>query len=320
MKLSSSDGTSFDMNHLLLAALLSVVACGPRAPLKAADASWRLASTSGPSPRALTAMAYDPTRDRTVLFGGESRGDRLDDTWEWDGASWSEITVPADSRPPARFFHSMTYDPTLKRVVMWGGIDSGDQWEWDGVAWSKRSGIGPVTAGQIGFDVRAQQLIAVGNDNNTFLTAAFREKQWSIIGAAPETTGATMAVDADREALVLFGGRIGSSLSNRIWERTDGWRQRPTLGATGPAARSGQSMAYDASRLRTVLFGGADEQAGHLGDTWEWDGTDWSGIATGSASPPARSFHAMAYDSKRSRVVVFGGFGDSGALGDTWER
>ncbi|HTR49845.1 MAG TPA: DUF4215 domain-containing protein [Kofleriaceae bacterium] len=34
--------------------------------------------------------------------------------------------------------------------------------------------------------------------------------------------------------------------------------------------------------------------------------------------PPPRQGHAMAYDSKRKRVVMFGGF-DVGPLGDTWE-
>ena len=39
-----------------------------------------------------------------------------------------------------------------------------------------------------------------------------------------------------------------------------------------------------------------------------------------SASPPARSRHAMAYDARRGRVVMFGGLASNGAsLADTWE-
>jgi hypothetical protein len=33
-------------------------------------------------------MVYDATRDRTILYGGNSAGKVLDDTWEWDGARW----------------------------------------------------------------------------------------------------------------------------------------------------------------------------------------------------------------------------------------
>ena len=36
-------------------------------------------------------------------------------------------------------------------------------------------------------------------------------------------------------------------------------------------------------------------------------------------SPPVRTYHAMAYDAGRGRLVLFGGDGDSLPLGDTWE-
>src|SRR5438874_3914689 len=55
-----------------------------------------------------------------------------------------------------------------------------------------------------------------------------------------------------------------------------------------------------------------------FGDTWEWDGTDWI-QKTPATSPPPRECHAMAYDSTRERVVLFGGTDGSGFLGDTWE-
>jgi hypothetical protein len=53
-----------------------------------------------------------------------------------------------------------------------------------------------------------------------------------------------------------------------------------------------------------VLFGGA--AGAPLADTWEWDGTSWS-LQAPTASPPARSFHAMAFDGSRSVVTMTGG-------------
>src|SRR5207249_3318430 len=55
-------------------------------------------------------------------------------------------------------------------------------------------------------------------------------------------------------------------------------------------------------------------------DTWEWDGSTWV-QKTPATSPPARESHAMAYDSARGRVVLFGGIDSSRSLllGDTWE-
>ena len=37
-------------------------------------------------------LAYDPVRQRTVLFGGAS-GTLLDDTWEFDGQDWAQIAT-----------------------------------------------------------------------------------------------------------------------------------------------------------------------------------------------------------------------------------
>ena len=42
-------------------------------------------------------------------------------------------------------------------------------------------------------------------------------------------------------------------------------------------------------------------------------------LKTPVTSPPAREGHAMAYDSARGRVVLFGGTDGNGPLGDTWE-
>ncbi len=66
---------------------------------------------------------------------------------------------------------------------------------------------------------------------------------------------------------------------------------------------------------QVLLFGGSDRNAA-LADTWVWDGRRWN-LRRPSSAPPARSNHAMAYDSHRRRTVLFGGLGDNGVLGDT---
>ena len=45
---------------------------------------------------------------------------------------------------------------------------------------------------------------------------------------------------------------------------------------------------------------------------------DWTEI-TPANSPSARLNHAMAYDSTRGKVVLFGGYDGSGRVNDTWE-
>ena len=55
--------------------------------------SWVDATPPGdrPAPRDRTAMAFDASRGRVVLFGGERRNLSYDDVWEWDGVEWSQV-------------------------------------------------------------------------------------------------------------------------------------------------------------------------------------------------------------------------------------
>ena len=67
-----------------------------------------------------------------------------------------------------------------------------------------------------------------------------------------------------------------------------------------------------------MLFGGSTLAGTSFGDTWEWDGTDWTQVE--DTGPDARAGHALAYDSNRSRIVLFGGAAADGTpMGDTWE-
>lgn len=89
------------------------------------------------------------------------------------------------------------------------------------------------------------------------------------------------------------------------------WTQRQDL---GPSPRSRHALAFDSARNRVVLFGGTARSASssdNFGDTWEWDGDLWVQVA--QFGPPAMATHAMSFDSKRKRVVLFGG------SRETWE-
>jgi hypothetical protein len=87
-------------------------------------------------------------------------------------------------------------------------------------------------------------------------------------------------------------------------------------------------MAFDAAREQVVLFGGRRVLFGSegawntvLADTWVWNGRTWREAPV--SGPPARAEAAVAYDSRRERVVLFGGYTDAAGerrrLGDTWE-
>lgn len=55
------------------------------------DGDWLERGVSGPPARNVHGMAYDPKRKRVVIYGGIGDSERMDDLWEWDGASWTEV-------------------------------------------------------------------------------------------------------------------------------------------------------------------------------------------------------------------------------------
>jgi len=77
--------------------------------------------TKFPRPKRYGAMfAADPDRGRLVLFGGYDGSNWLNDTWEWDGFGWSQLT-PTTTSPTARLSACAVYDPVRQRVLMFGG-------------------------------------------------------------------------------------------------------------------------------------------------------------------------------------------------------
>ena len=83
-----------------------------------------------------------------------------------------------------------------------------------------------------------------------------------------------------------------------------------TVAATQPEPRMGHAMVSIGDG-KLLVFGGRSARGlseVFLDDTWIYDATDntWSELS--APGPQARSQHAMAYDSKRGEVLVFGGY------------
>lgn len=100
----------------------------------------QLQPANAPQPLFSIEAAYDLARDRAVLFGGAANNGGtvpVDETWEWDGADWTQIVTPTTPRP--RWGNKVAYHVDRQRVVMSGGVDRGavldDTWEFDGYEW-----------------------------------------------------------------------------------------------------------------------------------------------------------------------------------------
>lgn len=300
-------------------------------------AAWVQRSVPGPSGRRYHAMAYDPHRGVTVLFGGKTVSSKLGDTWEWNGQSWLWRDVQG---PPARAESAMAYDRDRRVMVLFSGDTGlgpqfpGDTWEWNGAVWTQRAVGGPAARWGHSLVYDPVRRVAVLNGGWSDYLFYAHNDTWEWDGAAwteaagPRTSRTShhaTAIEPSTGSVVRYGGHVTSSAdttTDLLWERRSGtWIQPETLYPRTPS-RSHAAAAYDSHRDVTVLFGGEWSFSNQVfGDTWELNGNRWTERTPASGAPPARSWHAMAYDAARQRTVLFGGYGAQPqmTLGDTWE-
>jgi hypothetical protein len=97
-----------------------------------------------------------------------------------------------------------------------------------------------------------------------------------------------------------------------------------TMAQLSPAPRAGHVMASAGRGGGVFLFGGQRDTNPHLVDTlWLWNGSAWRIVS--DEGPHHRGMAAMAFDTRRGVLVLYGGInGSVGSssgtrYGDTWE-
>ena len=234
-----------------------------------------------PEPRFAHGAAYAVAQERTVLFGGTDGLASFDDTWQWDGRSWSDAAP--ETVPPARSRHALAYDAARQRVVLFGGESDGgrqlgDTWEWDGLDW--------------------REVVAEDPEDD---------------GEPAARSGHAMAYHPVRQRVVLLGGcrRQADGELERMtcpadpWE-WDGssWERLAVDDVDGDGSlpsRSEHGVAYDEARAGLVQFGGVDPAGHRSGETWLWQSDDrhrpahrWATMLPAAAVLPGTSLEHLA--------------------------
>lgn len=219
--------------------------------------TWELISANGPPLRTLAAMAYDPTRNRVVLHGGQ-QGTLPSawfppEVWEWDGQSWTSL--PVTPGPFGRRRHAMVYDAARQNMFMFGGLDNLNQlsdqiWLWDGAAWSSPNPSvrpAPRQNPSLTYNAQRNSVLLLGGFDASF---APLNDFWEWDGQAwtrlpdPPVTGAFIHNPVRGKSLV-------SGL--QAWEYDGAWT---FIAQFGPQAFGGPSAAppiFDASAGRVVF-------------------------------------------------------------------
>jgi hypothetical protein len=113
-------------------------------------------------------MTFDAARSEVVMFGGVNGGGLRDDTWTWDGTTWTR-RYPATS-PSARFGEGMTYDAVHGQVVLFGACcDRRDTWTWDGTTWTRQHPpTSPSARGEMGlaYDAARGDAVLFGGNSD----------------------------------------------------------------------------------------------------------------------------------------------------------
>ncbi|HEV2520726.1 MAG TPA: kelch repeat-containing protein [Thermoplasmata archaeon] len=211
------------------------------------NGEWRSWTPSlAPSPRYGAAMAYDAINDNVYLFGGCGSPCPMSDTWVYHQAgpnvigTWTQL-FPSIS-PPGRYFATLTFDPAVGGLLMFGGCEGA---------------LGPCPSAD------TWTLTGNGNWNNLALPPS---------GSPPARFGAA-ATFIPNSRLVLFGGMGSSGLL------TDTWSYGP-LGGSSAAPFLARSFASGV-RIGWSLVNTVNNPPGRVFGTLSFDGGDHALVLSG---------------------------------------
>jgi Galactose oxidase, central domain len=273
------------------------------------------------------ALAYDSGRQKIVAFGGRVGGAVIAATLEWDGLQWT--TVSTLTSPPARDGATLVYDEARQQCVLFGGHNSTfntlqDIWVFDGSDWSVQ------TESTVRPPARSQAMLADDGVNGPLLfggrsaagaalgdTWQFDGQSWTqLAGAAPPPRfGGVMVSPAPGEVFLFGGTAANGTLLSDYWTFSAGaWTQRPSP-TSGTTISQASNAAAAADNGGLVWLRGGLTSNGASATLFAYQYSLANPYWLGSyPAPTFREGHAMAFDSDRNRLVVYGGRDSQGAL------
>jgi hypothetical protein len=314
--------------------------------------TWtRLNLRTSPPSRTNAAMAYDPDLGGIVLFGGDAHitSSYLSDTWLFRKGTWSPVSTPA--HPSGRYQPGFTYDATRHQLLLFGGETftgtAQDTWAFDATGWHQLHPNHAPNArygAALSYHPGTRQDVLFGGMGDTGAgTFGYLGDTWTWTGSdwaqaptiiAPSARWAPVVAQASPAQLILFGGYSDSRTPNVTHKTLQGltdtwgwdgsqWTQlRPQA---SPPGRFQATMAYDPALGAPVLVAGCCNPAGgFLDDTWSWQTSPGAGGSPTwvrhqrASAPDPRVGATMVYDRAGRDLLLFGGFGGDGFLGDTW--
>ncbi len=224
--------------------------------------------------------------------------------------AWTQLS-PNTSIPTTRCGHTSFYDPTINRITIFGGLNSGFDLLNDVWILSTANGVGG--------------------------TPAWTQIAPSGTPPAPRFFH-TAVYDSNNNKMIVFGGIISTTTTvciNDVWVLTGAnwqgstptWTQLFPTGSA-PTTRDSHTAVYDEMHNRMIIFGGSPDLGNtFLNDTWvlsNANGVDstppaWTQLTTSGSIPTPRQGHSAVFDKDHDRMIIFGGYGtDGGRTNEVW--
>lgn len=289
-----------------------------------ANGDWsQIDAPNAPSPRIMAGAAYDPDRDRIVLFGGESISTdgknttaNLYDTWEFDGTTWTQRggEGPKVNKP------TVVYDQANKQTLLLGLDENSSSksatlmYRYDAAngTWVQLTPTGLpdcVNESQVTFDPTRNRVVLTGGVCNSSsvadVTYEWDGTQWTKVDtkvAVDRVFGGGFAYDPVHHNDVLYGGTIAFSnvrSATFVYQNGD-WQQRADASAPNP--RSMSAFWFDPHTNRLMLYGGL-ETSQEFFDFWSYANSTWTpSLITGT--PAACGSPEATFDTARQRLVM----------------
>ena len=258
-----------------------------------AGGKWKKLAEDGPGYRTFPGMVM---ADHYILLFGGNRlmfGDDhhpahyLDDTWIFREGSWKKLELAVHPGPRAEM--AMGYDPVRRRILLFGGRQSGtkwilgDSWEFDGTKWIPINKPGPCarSGAVMAYDPELKQLVMFGGNPVIAKESDYNGPMWSWDGKLWHRIpvmdslvfNSCMVYDIADHFLLRFGGWNGSERLSDSWTFQDGlWKKLNSF--KSPAARNHAIMAYDNDTGACILFGGHNGEY-VFGDLWSFKRGKW---------------------------------------------
>ena len=174
------------------------------------------------------------------------------------------------------------------------------------------------------FDRKRKVVLALGAEILGRRSVDLDAHRWL---AEPARAGAVRPYMTDKAASVYDVGRdrrpiSGGYASSATWE-WDGasWQMSTAPPPGGTTQLAGAALVYDDKRAQVYSVGNRDRGAAPW--LYEPGQNRWTAMPSSGASALPRDWAGVAYDARRNRVMVFGGFvlqgGSGGAVGDLAE-